>query len=547
MPEYISEGRLETLCQQYPVIVDPIRREVSLKKTGAPLTERASTVKIERQSPWLQKGSQAPIIDYGETVGIPKRRKRYNLSEWLGNLNPQKYDYYTSPKGIVALNREGIEAALDRRVSLFFQQAIMCHGLSGLKFFTAGADMQLGSASEIDVVCTDGRRTVFKREAAHSSTIPTLKARARDGSTPDGFVFMKRGFGNALHQSTIGMHECVNGADELVDGKGVDKIGGKGAAKRGDGKLRHLAIRILNRTAKGDSTPEESFKSFLETFSQRCIIEIERLESTDPRRKVLKIYRQYADDVREAADAEDFFDNLVGVFISQSTTKEEESLREVVLKRRYQIIREQGRIEEEIGKKIQEIRDQVNTKEVSLVECMLLKDATDREKIFLEKLFGKTVAVYETDYFDAVDREGVRHFNKRDITSIKSFNTRITNLKNKYQANLDVLQRDLRHLFRELYAAELSYRSRLFRDIRRVVKKWTQIEFCHHYTESTGQDISPSGVSRLENLARKPHKLVYKTPIKQRRKILTLSEAERAAQTFKIDLGLFFPALFTSD
>ncbi len=506
-------GYLNTQCRPYPVVFSPEKNAKSIQKYSFPVVKRSSAEKCHETSAWLQKGSQCSVIHNGELPAIVENRS---------HLTKEQVGYYTTPEGIVDLNKKGISIAVDKRVALFFQQAILCYGMSGFTFSARGADDQIGTSPGMKFASSKSSFTMHKREAAHSSTVPTLIAHAKDGSTPNGFVFLKGGSSYYQHNATIGMHECVNGADELIDGKGQDH------------KLRDTAVKILNRVAQG-LDPVQATKEFCRSFDKEVLSTSARLKQDDKRRFVLERYHEKIKKIQQAATDSVLFDRLIGVSVNPENPNEH-VLREAVYKKRYDVIRLQEIVESRIGKRIADVKEKMDSHDRFLLEHMLLSTfSTTSERKILEKLFGKTVAFFENEIQPVP-------------SALKGFRTQVQNLNQKYLKELDVLRRDLRSDFRKLSSAEYSYRAGVFKDLRTKVNHWTQEEFRENYRQTTGASVSQAWVSRMEQLSHLPKKNPgeYATPITQRRRYVTLEDAKRCAATFGVDAGIFLPSLFTS-
>ena len=480
-----------------------------------PITKRGAAQQVGG-NPWLQRASSSPYVEHGETEGIWNRRN---------SLTNEEMAQLQTPVGIVDLNQEGIELALDRRVALFFQQSILCYKMPFV-FSARGADDQIGTASAIQFSNQEQTgRIVHRREAAHSSTLPTLFARAKNDPTGATFVYLKGGSSHAQHNATIGMHVHVNGADELLDGKG-------------EGGLRSAAIKILNQVADG-LDPIQATKEFLRKFEEHAKRASQRLNPQDVRKAVLDAYVEGIQIIARQAESDPLlFDRLIGVNINLNDPKER-IIRETIYQRRYDIIRLEEAIESRIGKRIVEAKKNMNPRDGSFLEYMLLKEfAQTPQRKTLEKLFGKTAVIFEEEYTNSLS--------PKEKTTFKTFQTRVQNLQGKYPQPLDDLKRDLRGDFRKLSSSEFAYRSQVFKDLRTRVRNWTQKSFCQIYHETTGKKVSQAWVSRMEQPSRIDTKIVYATALNQRTRPITLEDAQSCAQTFGIDVGLFLPCLITS-
>lgn len=496
----------------YPIAFDVSRLSQEMIHNAFPVQARRSTEKCDG-NPWLQQGSRSPVLIHGEENAVWEARSALTVGQIA---------HYATAAGIVDLNREGIAMALDRRVALFFQQAILCYRMPFV-FSSRTADTQIGTASSIQLSGPGTNQKVkHKREAAHSSTIPTLLARPKQGG-PE-FVYLKGGTSYAQHNATIGMHEQVNGADELLDGK------------QNQEGLRSSAIKILNLVADG-LNPIQATRDFLARFEEHAHQKMASLQDTDARKKVLEMYRHGVQAMRQRVGHDPrFFDQLLGVVMDPSDP-DEPLLRRAIYQKRYDMIRLQEVVESRIGKRIADRKAEIGSRDRGLIEFILLQEFSGSERTILEKLFGKTAAVFESAY--EAQLQGQQR------SALKSFKTRVENLRAKHRPLLDQLKRDLRGDFRELSSAEFDYRAQVFKDLR-TARRWTQVQFCGQHLQKTGKKVSQAWVSRMEQPSRIDTKLVYLTPENQRKRYVTLLDAEECAKTFRIDPGLFLPCLFTT-
>lgn len=490
--------------------VDPQKRVVEL---------------CNRTQPWLQAGSRCPVVDEGELAKIMEKRDR---------LKPEEFNHYCNPTGFIELNKKGISLAVERRVALFFQQAILCYNLSEFTFSFAAANDQIGSSPKKEFRSTNGSSITSQRQAAHSSTIPTLLARIKKDPKAKNFVFFGAGSSNYEHNATIGMDASVNKADTWMDGKAKEK------------KLRDAAVVILNEVAQG-LDPRKGTEKFIAAFEKqasRCLPSEDRsLPATDPRRLVLERYKHKIGKIRVAAADPVFYDRMLGIFVN-CTDEREKRLREVVYKKRYDIIRLREVMENRIENEMENLKQSMK-KDACYAELVLLKEFVNTDnQATLEKLFCKTAAVFEDGYH--LNELGKEKFNAREKRNLKAFNTRISNLQKKHKDQIEALKTTLEEGFDELRAAENTYKAGMLQSLRKTVNQWTQQELCDAYFEKNNRSISKSWVSRREQLARIPKKTVYKTEISQRRQLLSLEEARRCAKALEVDVGLFLPSLFTS-
>jgi hypothetical protein len=503
------------ICKTYAQTFSTASAAKSMVDNQFPVEKRAGATKCDGNA-WLQQGSRSPYVVFGEDTKVIEKKDA---------LTPQELQDLKTPEGIVELNEAGIELAVERRIALFFHQSILCHNMSQFEFIARGADDQIGSSPAVKFSDTDKKTITHKREAAHSSTLPTLIAKKK-GTTHE-FVYLKGGSSHAQHNATIGMHESVNGADELIDGK--------------RDKLRSEAVEIINLVANG-LNPEAATREFVERFYKEVRETQESLNADDPRRAVLARYKREIELTRAVINDKGFFDHLMGVQIVND--QREKDLRRVVYQKRYDIIRLQEVVESRMGKRFENFIATMAKTDKAFFEHVLIKEFSGtpfRQQV--EKLLNKSTVVFEKDY----KIEGLNDADlKKKEKAHKTFRTRVENIRLKHADALKKLKAAMLPDIRELRAAELTYRSGLFADLRKDVNKWTQGKFCTEYRKQVGWSISKSWVSRLENLSHGDSKAQYKTPINQRRKLITLADAKNYAKAFGVDAGLFLPGMFTS-
>lgn len=486
-----------------------------------PLKDRRTTIKCQRNLPWKQHGSNAAVIDFAEKD-----------VEGLQKLSSAELDLYKTPQGKFDLNALGIEHALDARIALFFLQCIVCYKMP-FHFDSKGADGQIGSASALTLKDISNRKIVHKREAAHSSTTPCLMAYLQadwdafvknpKSPVPQGFVYMKGSHCYLQQNATVGMNECVNGADELLDGNPRQS------------KLRKEAVEIINLVA-GGLDPAKATKLFIIALEAQAAKQGAPLAADDARKLVLGKYEQLAKDIKKEAEDPEFFNRLLCVQLNVQDPKFS-VLRDIVFKKRYATIRYAAVVENRIAKKIETAKEKLPNNQKALLEFALLKMASTSNKIALEKLLGKTAEVLEPDYIDTFKTKTLK-------TSARRFQSQVDSLTEKQNDFLKGVLNELNKDLSEITDTELNFRAELFKDLRNDYKGWTQQRFVDKFKKLyPNHSMSRPMVSRLEQRARLPTKAVYLTHLSQRRKDLSITDARHIAKTFGIDSGLFFPGL----
>ncbi len=211
------------------------------------------------------------------------------------------FDALKDPIRRVEAHQHVIEDALERRVSIFIQQLVAVYG-TRLHFKVGTTSAQPQSAGAITLESPSGKKATYKRDAAHSSTIPVLWASKQVGG--DQFVFMKESQAHTLSNSGISCAKEINEADREIDEK-----------YKAHSLLRDKAIAILNRASNGDITLEEGVTLFLD--AALLITNERRLNAKEPAvRRVLDFYSDHFAYIRDGVvfDAA-FFDEHLNVRI----------------------------------------------------------------------------------------------------------------------------------------------------------------------------------------------------------------------------------------
>lgn len=496
----------------YSEVFSPERHAKSIQKHAFPKTGRGTAVKCINNSPWLQTGSRSPVVHHGEHPDVIRRVK---------SLTPVELARYSTPEGIIELNKKGIKLAIDRRIMLFFHQAISCRNMKAFTFSSTGAAGQIGTSAKITFSSTQGTSTTHKREAAHSSTNPGITATPVDGSMPSGFLYLGGGSSAAQHDATIGMENGVNGGDELIDGNG------------NDGKLRDVSAKILNQVRNG-LDPRVATQKFIKAFDKAVVASAEPLEDDDTRKLALEFYHQRISKIKQLAVKPEFFDRLIGLSIDPKDP-DVDSLREELFQKRYDIILLQEVVESRIGKQLADAQASMG-RDKSMLEYILLKKfANTPFREASEKLFCKTAAIFEEEY--GIRDDGTSCLSDQQKRNLKAFNTRVANLLSKHQPLIKRLKKLIIENAAELTSAEATYRSSLLWTIRSKVRGISKKEFCNRFLKVIGEQIPPSWVKKRERLAKKADSKV----------LISADEAEKCAKTLSVNSQVFFPELFSSE
>lgn len=432
--------------------------------------------------------------------------------------DPEIHTYKSMPiREYIDLRRNLVHDHIDRRIQFSFMQYILCHN-TPFYYEAFGAEDQIGA----------GLKKGVSTQGAHSSTLPCLYASPLDENghpdTKQRFVFGRHSHYYTQQNATVELIDAVNGLDTFLDGNQKDTK---------TERLRTKALKIVNLVAQGRLSPTKGTKRFLELFDEELKRVITTLPESDDRHYVATIYRDRLAEVREGIEnSKETFDYIMGLKVAGSD--DEKKLRKIVYKERYKMIQEAQRIESQIARKILDAQNEIfKTRLKSLkrvdnrLRYILLSDSDGELRETMEKWFCTS-----KEQLEAIEENKRRAF--------RSFQTKVCNvaLKKEYPQTIERLKRDLRHLSRDLSQAELTFRSRLFRNLRVEYKGWTQREFVSSYKKLYSDAMSQSMVSRLEQPSRLPTKILYLTPSGQRRKELNREKVEHIAGAFGIDPGL---------
>jgi hypothetical protein len=162
-----------------------------------------------------------------------------------------------------------IQLHIQKRISLLFTQAIVCHNTS--YEFRVGKVMHNGRQAH--------KIGDEEFQAAHSATLPCLYARSL--VTGKEKVYLYRSDYYDESSSTIDMVKAVNDADRAID------------ELYSISKLREDTVDLLNEVARGETNPMEMTKEFIDTLIDQIDISLKRATS-DEVKDVLRIYRKEA-------------------------------------------------------------------------------------------------------------------------------------------------------------------------------------------------------------------------------------------------------------
>lgn len=442
---------------------------------------------------------------------------------------PIKFDtsqkeYFSQRDRVIIDKSELIEDHLDRRVQLFFQQAIMCYNTPFI-YEAEGAEDQYGLGRSIDL----GNNKQHRTQAAHSSTFPCLYAFPKDN---DGkkiqdkkFVFLKYSDFYKKQNSTIELPIEVNQTDTQIDGKSCEH------------KLRTKALKIINMVALGKITPEKATNLFVKTLQKRLFTMLSNQEEKRYH-QILDIYSRRLTEIQKGINENaNYFDQILDL----NLPGEEDLLRQVVYAKRYKMLQTAAFIESKISKKIFEYQKNIlkcRSKSLKSVDYrlryVLLKNISNSQSFFFERLFCCSLNQLKVNITKSEDQ-----LRRRENT--------IENFYMKNKNSINNLINEINELRKELECLEFQYRADLFKGLRTDYKKWTQKKFVNCFKFFfPNETMSQSMVSRFENPIRNKTNRNYSTPINQRLKLMDLEKAQKIAKTFEVDAGIFAPGLLSS-
>lgn len=515
-----------------------------------PSSKKRTPENLKLDHPWEQC--------FSDTVSLVDPIREKYLKD------PKQFDTstVTDPKKLVETYKDSIEMHLDQRVALFFQTALVCYKMP-FHFESSGeAEDQYGSAPSI----TKSRDSA----AAHSSTIPCLYATPIDeweryqtklstdktAQKPRKFVYLKYSHCYQLQNSTNALPVVINEADSLIDWKAKGTL------------LRDTTLRLINEVARGNIDPTKATREFLTSLKSRVKVIIK--ERPDHKTSlVMEKYLERVEDIQlNLSISNGFFDDLLNVKVNEKDARAQK-LRDVVYKKRFEIIRNEKIIDARIKHRLTTANVTIEKGESrKLLKLALLMESKGHELTALQKLFSTTVSYFNKDYEKSLEtdilnkKKAIGEAKNKDVKkeleidlkklekTLKSyldFKGRLQSFTTRNKTALDNLLRDIRADMREVVSAEVSFRAGLLKDLIGNVNDWHQKDFVKKFKEKfPTESMSDSMVSRLVQPVRMARKVQYKTPESQRRKEISVEKAQKCAKTLNVDAGLFFPCVFTS-
>lgn len=513
---------------------------------------------LYEKNPSLQEGLNcASIRDPKRLKAVVNGKTAWSKQNPL-KVSPQEYQRITNPVTHCDDYSDLIEHHVNFRVALFFQQAVACYN-TPFHFEISKTEGQYFGAPGLKVKNTaSGSVSNIAFQAAHSGTIPGLKACLRSelqpGQTPHYFTYLKSTHMEVMHNSTNGLPDFVNQVDTLIDAL-ADIPGG----------LRNSTIALINRVALGVLTPVEATREFLVNLEHTLRERPQRSSTLYPQKK--KVIAKYLDAVKhmqiEAAKplqktgVHPFFDPLLDVNVSKETNEDSAQIRQIVYRRKYELIRESFFTEAQVQNIIDQWFPRNTPKEKHLIRAAILYYAGSDKELCqtLEKLF-------------CISYEGL----KKSTSTLKMIENQFVTITDTFiidnKAAFDLVLRDIRAAVTCFRRMEHAFQAMLIRDLRVNLRGWKQTELSAAITAKVGEKIlkqqqkprpnwdkirglreipsSQATISRLEN-SRIHIQKQFVTPENQRRKPLTLHYAKVLSKTLGVEHGHFFSSFFASE
>lgn len=446
-----------------------------------------------------------------------------------------------------------IEHHVATRVALFFQQAIICYR-TPFHYEVGDTEGQIFDAKKLKVKTETGPELEIGYQAAHSSTIPSLKAclitdyqnAKRNGQEPKYSSFLEGSYMEILDNSTVGLPTFVNQIDTLIDGN-----------SKSEDALRIDTIHLINELAVGKITPCEATRKFLACFLRQLKERPEASKTINlAKKKTISIYKEKVKEMIALAETPNdlkeenaFFDSLLSNNFSHANKKDLPILRKIFYKRKFEIIREAQFTETQIQKIINKYFPKTikPADKHAIRACLTLQTAKGSTlNKTLEVLFSISISAMEKDaelcqkLQQEYESNSAKYTNAlRDIrAAVRGFQR----MEGSFQA---MLLRDfrieLRGLTQKLLAEKIDYV--VNEEIRK--EKAKDNPNAQKIRELNNTPRSASTISRLEN-SRIHIQKDFKTGENQRRKELTFHQAALISKALNVDPEYYFCSFFAS-
>ncbi len=462
---------------------------------------------------YQDKSSQMKITELDAATGI-----RIPVPDYL-HANLKVVVKKEGPEVVVEDYEEMITEHVERRVLFFFQQLIAVYKTK-LYFESVGASDQAVSATAVAVKVNGSTQELTKRQAAHSSTHPRLiaydsqawkKYKEQGGPKPEGFVFLKGTDYYRTQNATMNMPKAINDADREID------------EKTAFSKLREKSAVVVNKTSRGDLTPDQGIIEFCTEALGEVRAAKARLAAANKDPAVQKVLSQYEDNLVEIMQQVKndplFLGNFLNIKFADHLDAKSTG---VLLKIRYAAIRNLNIKQAELIQKVEIVRKRVLNAvthgrkpdyfDLAFRAIVIQQAKTKEDRQRLEKLFN-----FSLDHFAA----------QNNATAVAKY-TKTKGLLAPHLKDINFIARDILQDMRKLRTEEANQRAQITKDLR-AMKGWIQREL--------GEEVKkqfPNAAASQSTICR----------IERCMKLVSPQIAGELSQVFGVDSGLFMPHFF---
>lgn len=434
---------------------------------------------------------------------------------------------------IIREYKDSIYLMAQRRIAAYYQQLIL--GYRTKLHFEEGKTVDQAESAATLSLSSVKQNLPLKMDASHSNTIPCLYAYDKEEwdayqaslkqskhlqlAKPQGFIYMKGSDGYRFWNSTLEMPKLFNtSVDNTID------LGQKG--------LRKVGLNILNRSAKGNISPEDGLKEFVDSFLYILNREYKAAlkENKEAKGLGLKLYRKELLRIQETLENDDeSFHYYLNIKVNPNDQAED--IKKVIYEIRYQSIQKNFSKQAEIAQKIENIRHRIFSSFKRLPAYaeeafreLIIENSTTLDAIRVKKYFNSP---YEL-------RKNSTRARNIEIAKKKLSEARIRTKpgsRKREESGLEAIQRLSNKISRIMHTMRINEQAERGATIRKLrnMRNWTQSKLAakikKHYPHISA---SQPTLSRCETGIR----------------IVDCNYATKLSQVFKVDPALFMPQFF---
>jgi DNA-binding XRE family transcriptional regulator len=276
-------------------------------------------------------------------------------------VNAEKQISWMTPQGRSAKYEPVIKEHLLRRIEHFFLQLVTCFE-TGFHFEVGETQTQGFSAVKLEYNLNGMTALICKRNAAHSSTFPNLKAypskdwekhKTTKREPPKSIDFLKSSDMYKRMNSTIAMPIGINQVDILIDGN------------RHDSDFSIKALGLLNKVSKKEITITEGLTHYITALKKKINTTVKK-EKDIEKSLCLKIFKDEIAHLQEGVvqDPEKWAFAQLGlkVKLKKTSTEEKNALLKIQAKAIQRNMRSQSCIMQIVNHKAKIILELVKNK-----------------------------------------------------------------------------------------------------------------------------------------------------------------------------------------